>query len=198
MTTTTENESALIERFVASFVKLDELSADQQLDPIAWHLAIGDPNQYGLKRWRPKKTITQPDTLKAIYAKLPGRFPPVYERLILSYRWAEIDLESYRLLANPAGPDLNGLLEQISKDPAIFVSLSRAGHLQFGMGPDTDYDPVCFDLNSRGQNGDCCVVKIDHEEILCSNRAKVIGELAPSFEQLVLGTISRANQVLNL
>jgi hypothetical protein len=34
-------------------------------------------------------------------------------------------------------------------------------------------------------------VKIDHEEILCNNRIKVVGELAPSFRALVLQTIER-------
>lgn len=57
-----------------------------------------------------------------------------------------------------------------------------------------DYDPVCFDVKTRNKNGDCRIVKIDHEEILCNNRIKVIAELAPSFYQLVLQTIERAKR----
>jgi hypothetical protein len=57
-----------------------------------------------------------------------------------------------------------------------------------------DYDPVCFDFARRDKNQDCRIVKIGHEEILCHDRVKVIAELAPSFEQLVLRTIYRPHE----
>src|ERR1700693_636689 len=57
------------------------------------------------------------------------------------------------------------------------------------IGTDVDYDPVCFDLSSRNKTGDCRIVKIDHEEILCNNRIRVVAELAKSFQQLVENTI---------
>ena len=57
-----------------------------------------------------------------------------------------------------------------------------------------DYDPVCFDMNSRKKNREMRVVKIDHEEILCNYRIKVVAELARSFEALVLQTIEAANK----
>ena len=59
---------------------------------------------------------------------------------------------------------------------------------------DLDYDPVCFDIKSRKLGGDCRIVKIDHEEILCNYRVKVVSELAPSFYQLVQQTIELANR----
>ena len=62
-------------------------------------------------------------------------------------------------------------------------------------GPDLDYDPVSFDLKSRNKNGDYRIVKIDHEEILCNNRIRVVAELAPSFEHLVRQTIDQANRI---
>lgn len=137
---------------------------------------------------------TPPKALEAIYTKLPGRFPPLYECLVLSYRWAEVDLQSYRLLANPPGPDLSGLLEELSKDSILGNGLLRAGYVRFGMGPDTDYDPVCFDANSRRKDGDCRIVKFDHEENLCNDRVNVTSELASTFEQLVVRTIEAADQ----
>jgi hypothetical protein len=187
-------EIALAERFVASFEELDEMSANEVLDPVAWQLATGEFDRYDCKRWRPIRMNTSRDALEPIYAKLSARFPPLYEQLVLSYRWAEVDLQSYRLLANPAGPDLSGLLEEMSKDSAIWNNLRTAGYAQFGKGPDIDYDPVCFDFSRRKKNRDCRIVKIDHEEILCHDRVKVIAELAPSFEQLVLQTIYTARE----
>ena len=57
-----------------------------------------------------------------------------------------------------------------------------------------DYDPVCFEIKSR-RNRDYRIVKIDHEEILCNYRIKVVSEIAPSFRALVLQTIERAAAV---
>jgi len=56
-----------------------------------------------------------------------------------------------------------------------------------------DYDPVCFDIKSRKKNGECRIVKIDHEEILCNNRVKLVAELAPSFRELVIRTIDQGS-----
>lgn len=103
-----------------------------------------------------------------------------------------VDLQTYRLIGNPPGPDLSGLFRGISGDPGLWESLLPAGYIQFGRGPDLDYDPVCFDSNARGKNGEYRIVKIDHEEILCNYRVKVVAELAPSFRSLVEKTIELA------
>lgn len=188
------DEQRLLETYVAAFPTLDEMRTDEILSPIAWQLAVGDPDEYGYKSWQPLKVETELSQLEGIYARLPARFPRLFERMVLSYRWAEVDLGMYRLLANPPGPDLSGLLRQMSQAPALWESLLPAGFIQFGKGPDLDYDPVCFDIKCRRQGGDCRIVKIDHEEILCNYRVKVVAELAPSFHQLVLQTIETAKQ----
>jgi len=167
----------------------------QEIDPVAWELRIDQPDQFGMARWRPAKTKTNPELLGPLYANLPARFPPLYEQLVLSYRWAEVDLQSFRLLANPPGSDLSRLLAEVEKDKGLRESLIPAGYMKFGKGPDMDYDPVCFDIKSRTKRKDYRIVKIDHEEILCNRRIKVVAELAQSFEQLVRQTIERANSL---
>ena len=185
----TEDEF-LIGRFVASFEKLDEMTI---WDPIAEQLATGDRDPYRRGLWRPIKMETEPSLLDPIYSTMSGRFPPLFESLVLSYRWAEVDLRSYRLIANPPGAGFAGLLHEMSKDPIIWSCLLEAGYIQFGKGPDVDYDPVCFDLGAQNENSDCMIVKIDHEQILCHKRVKKVAELAPTFEQLMLDTIDTAN-----
>jgi hypothetical protein len=185
----------LLKRYVATFERLDDMSADELLNPIGWMLAVGESDPYGFKQWQATEISTPDSCLQKLYAKLPGPFPPLFERLVLSYRWAEVDLHSYRLLANPPGQGLDGLLDQMSRDSGLWDALLPAGYLQFGRGPDIDYDPVCFDLGSKNKVGDCRIVKIDHEEILCNYRVKVISELAPSFEDLVLQTIELGERV---
>jgi hypothetical protein len=122
-------ESDLLERFIASFEKL---FANEVSDPIAWQLATGDRNQNGCRRWRSIKVQTEFSSLEPLYAALPARFPPLFERLVLTYRWAEADLQSYGLLANPPGLGLGGLLQQMSKDSIIWKFLSEAGFIQLG------------------------------------------------------------------
>lgn len=156
--TITMTDELLLERFVASFEKLDELTAWDS-DPIAKHLAVGNPDQHGFKHWRPVAVNTPASLLDPLYAKLPARLPKLYERLVISYRWAEVELKTFTLLANPPGPDLSGLLQQMSRDTALWDSLLPAGYIQFGKGPDIDYDPVCFDIKSRKKNGDAGSLK---------------------------------------
>ncbi len=162
--------------------------------PPAEQLVVGEEDEYGYRRWKPIKVETPQSQLEELYAELPGRFPPLFEKMVLSYRWAAVDLSTYRLLANPPGQDLNGLFQQITNDPGLWDALIPAGFIQFGRASDLDYDPVCFDIKSREQGGDCRIVKIDHEEILCNFRVKVVSELAPSFLQLVQETIELANR----
>ena len=95
------------------------------------------------------------------------------------------------MLANPRGSGLDGLLRRISGDAGLWKTLIPNGYITFGKGADYDYDPVCFDIKTR-KSRDYRVVKIDHEEILCKYRIKVVGELSPSFRALVLQTIERA------
>ena len=189
------DHAELIDKFIASFEVLAEnLDVFETIDSIAAPLAVGPTNEYGQRRWRPIKVQTNLSALDAVYAKLPARFPPLYEQLVLSYRWADADLQRFTLLANPPGDQLSGLLEKITKAKGSWETLIPNGYIQFGRGSDMDYDPVCFDISSR-KNRDYRIVKIDHEELLCNQRSKVVSEIAPSFRALVLQTIERAEAV---
>lgn len=184
----------LIDRFVLGFARLDRLRTDQILDPIAWELAEGEPDESGRRAWRPVQYPTDPSCLEPLYAVLPARFPPLYESMVLHYRWADVDLRLFTLLANPMGDDLMPLLRRISADQRLWNHLIRAGYIPFGQGTGGDYDPVCFELQSRKQNADFRIVKIDHEGILSFDRLRVVAEIAPSFRHLVLGTIELADK----
>lgn len=184
----------LLSQYIASFEKLDEMREFPNIYPITGILAISKPDEYGAVVWRPRRTAPEPELLEPIYARLPARFPPLFENLLLKYRWAEVDLQQYRLLANPPGKDLQGFFQEMSRDKGLWEALTPAGFLPFGRGPDIDYDPVCFDISSRKKSREMRVVKIDHEEILCNLRIEVVAELALSFEALVQGTIDLANR----
>jgi hypothetical protein len=186
-----EHRERLIEEFIACWEKLDGFNVIANLDDTVSNFSTGETNELD-EKWRPLLQESSHDMLDSLYAKLPARFPPLYEQLVLMYRWPEVDLGSYRLLGNPPGPDLSGLLQNILRDKFLSTFLLKNGYMPFGKGPDMDYDPVCFDLASHKKNREFTIVKVDHEETLCNERIKVVAELAPTFEQLVRNTIEAA------
>ena len=74
MTAFKERDSLLVERFVASFEKLDELTAWDS-DPVACQLAVGHPDQFGFKRWRPAKVDTELELLEPLYYQIARSLP---------------------------------------------------------------------------------------------------------------------------
>jgi hypothetical protein len=131
------NDNAeLIDKFIASFecaaVNLDFF---EDLDAVAAKLAVGPTDDYGQRQWRPLRVRTDATALEPLYAKLPARFPPLYEELVLSYRWADVDLGTFTLLANPPGGDLTGLLHRISGDKGLWDTLIPNGSSRSERGP---------------------------------------------------------------
>jgi hypothetical protein len=185
----------LLSEYVACFDRFGDLSENPTIYPVPGELAVGKPNDHGWVAWRPRRTEPQPAMLDHLYSKLPAKFPPLFERFLLTFRWADVSLDRYSLIANPPGPDLERFYTGISKDPGLWEALIPAGYLRFGKGADMDYDPVCFDMDSRRKSNEMRVLKIDHEEILCNRRIKIVAELAPSFEALVLQTIETAKKM---
>jgi len=189
-----KRDAALLSNLAETFEHLDGLGVYSS-DPAARALAVAGLDVVGFGTWRPVRMETDRSALDGLYARLPFRLPRLYEELILSYRWVEADLIGYRFLENPPGPDLSGLLSAILRDKHLFPTIFRHGYVQFAKGEGIDYDPVCFDSKRRRKGGDCPVVKLDHEEILCNERLVVVKELAPSFVKLVGQTIEAARQI---
>ncbi len=131
----------------------------------------------------PRQATAGREALDVLSQRLPERFPPLYEQLVTTQAWEEeVDLGSLRLLANPAGPDLTGLAEEIFREPQV-EALLAAGYLPFAVGTGEDGGPVCFDANRRRPDRDCPVVRI-------GPGGDAGEELAPSFRALLEGLTS--------
>jgi len=159
------------------------------LDAFVSACTVQEADRDSHEYWLPVACATEPQHLVPLYAKLPGRFPPLYERFALSYRWPLVDLPMLSLLANPQGPTLGGLLAEMRQDKGLWEELAPRGLIPFGRGGGGSYDPVFFDTRYRHGDGDCRVVQIDHEEILCSFRIREVAEIADSFRRLVLAVV---------
>jgi len=144
-----EQQDGLLAEFVGTFGKFYELAEYADIYPIVAELAVGEPDDLGQTHWQPPGIETDSRCLDPLYAKLPGRFPLLYERFVLTYGWAEVDLGRYTLLANPPGPDLSRLLNEISKDPALWESLIPTGYIQFAKGSDYGHHHLRMGIRFR-------------------------------------------------
>jgi hypothetical protein len=137
------------------------------------------------------------EALSALTVRLPSRFPPLYEQLVIAYRWPEpADLGPFALLSNPPGPDLAGLAAGIFRDPALTDPLLAAAQLPFALAGNGD--PVCFDTTRRHPDRDAPIVqiaqivRIDPAEIRAGSKVQAVAEIAPSFRQIVDELLERA------
>jgi hypothetical protein len=130
--------------------------------------------------------------LRQLYQEIPIRFPALYEKLILGYRWeAGAELGGFELLANPPGnSSLQGLLTSIRYDPHLAKTLLPSALVPFARPADGSYDPVCFNGAARTGKHDYQVVQIDHERILCYQKIKFTAVIAPSFRKWVESVLS--------
>jgi hypothetical protein len=188
-----DHDADLLRRFVVAFLAFDgmRLGRDLDLDGDISVIVAAPFDDRGWTDWRPVPAGLSSNALEEFYRHVPGPLPPLYERLIQSYRWTEVDAGRIRLLGS-LPPALERLQAAVRRDSGLFEELSPAGFVQFGRGPDMDYDQVCFDLGHRRPDGDCRIVKFDHEEILCNDRLTEVAEVAPSFRALVESIVADA------
>ena len=121
------NDVELIREFVAAFATFDGMSVVAGADSLLLELRDGQPGKRAATL-RPMAVSTDRSALEPVYERLGARFPPLYENLVLSYRWAKVDLELFTLLANPPGPNLDGLVGEILRDPAFVETLIPHGY----------------------------------------------------------------------
>ena len=168
------SDTKLLTQFVESFARLDDMFAPEGIvnellvkqETETWEIWREFP------RWQPLLVETDTSELNPLYQRIEGTFPLLYESLLLSYRWLEVDLKLLRLFANPPDHDFAELSETIFADRALAEVLIPAGYVPIGRSS-INYDPMCFDLNARSPAGDCPVIQFAHETILCDLR---IGE----------------------
>jgi hypothetical protein len=97
----------------------------------------------------------------------------------------------FRLLANNAARDLQPLASAMLSDPVLNRTLIPAGYVRFALAED-DYDPICFDLN-RFADGDCAIVRLEHESILMHDSIGVYNTIFPTFRELVRAVVQSGN-----
>jgi hypothetical protein len=126
--------------------------------------------------------------LELFERELPKRLPQSFESFLSRYSFPAFDVLGISLFGWDS--DSNPYIEEASAAKnSLSELLLPAGYVQIGR-PDTgDFDAICFDLSKPAQNREYRVVQIDHEDILCNLKVRVVGELWPSFIKLVEGAL---------
>jgi len=122
--------------------------------------------------------------LEKLQAGLARKLPQSFASLLSRYSFRTFDAGGITFFGWES--ESSEIFHDIAPNEGTLSELLLpAGYVQIGR-PDTgDYDAICFDSNAAKQNREYPLVCADHEEILCNYRVKIVGQLWPSFAELV-------------
>jgi hypothetical protein len=147
---------------------------------------IGEPDDMGYCDWC-IQYCENIDWIDGLEARLPDLLPPSFLSFVSRYIFPPVEGKKIWLFANtPEGIEpLHELRSAIFEDKSMSEFLRARGYIQLGRAHEGNYDPVCFDTNRKSQTAEFPIVHIDHENILCHSKLKVLNEVAPSFLSLI-------------
>src|SRR5205809_3675330 len=70
---------------------------------------------------------TNPSLLEPIQSRLPASLPPLFEQLLIHYRWSDIYFDNFRFLPNPPGIGFDGFAAELFRDQDLMDVLLPAG-----------------------------------------------------------------------
>lgn len=188
-------DEKLIAEFVGAFDALDDLTVWSKDHMLPAELEAGlDDSRWARQQWKPAMMPTPRTALDQFLLTYSIRFPELYEKLLLSYRWRAVDLCGLaRLFGNPPGPLAEGLFAAIVADPLHRTVLLPAGIVPVARAPD-DNDLICFNTTNRSVRRDYPLVQIDHEVLVCRERILNRRQLWPTFRSFAEIVVATASQ----
>jgi hypothetical protein len=172
----------LIDRFVDAVNTGIREPVDPENTPPS--VFVGEPNEYDNYDWR-IKPLAAIDWIEPLEERLGFRIPAVYRSLIARYVFPAFEFGDVFFFGNmPEGTAHYEFRERLFLDECMSAKLLAAGYLQFANPCETNYDPVCCDMN-RANEADAPIVQIDHEGMLCNDEVVVVCEVAPSLRALI-------------
>jgi hypothetical protein len=140
----------------------------------------------GYTDWRIVRSDNR-ERIELLQDRIGRRFPPSFLDLISRFSFAAFEHGPLLFFANHHEETFWDLSRKLFLDPTMSPALLSAGFIQIGNPYFYNYDPVCFDCN-RGAT-EPPLVQLDHEAILCHSEIRIIGEIAPSFLEILTGAV---------
>jgi hypothetical protein len=125
--------------------------------------------------------------LADVERELPFPLPPTLRSLVSRYLFPSFDAGPLTFYS--VGCDRNRYTTEfriaMRGDAIMWPFLLERGFLPFAKPGGGNYDPVCFDFRDSPRKNEPAVVRIDHEEILCYDRLRVLEVMAPGFDVML-------------
>ncbi|HVO60032.1 MAG TPA: hypothetical protein VMT53_03815 [Terriglobales bacterium] len=138
--------------------------------------------------------VNNASRLKTFEERLSKRLPLSFTSWLSRYSFESFDIEGISFFAWNSEENLY-VAEASAPKNSLAELLLPCGFVQIGR-PDTgDFDAVCFDSNASVRNREYPLVRIDHEEILCNQKVRILGALWPSFIKMMESALSRDDGV---
>jgi hypothetical protein len=128
---------------------------------------------------------TNADWLPELENRLPFRLPPTFRSLVSRYLFPSFDAGPIQFYSVGVEEPYTEFRSAVFGDRFMSPFLLKNGYVQFGRPAGGSYDPICFDFTISRRKSEPPVVHIDHEEILCNERIRVIESLSPAFHLFV-------------
>jgi len=155
------------------------------------------------KFWKPVPSTISGEAIDALETRLRAVFPPGFRALLQAYHlvsWTSAGMSDGRggyvggcmSFTLPALDTETGLAELERNAAEDWGPLIAAGYLPFAIGEDGQ-GPICFDLKQKGEDGECPVIWILHDDLFnlgedgVSMRENVkphVRQIADSFEDM--------------
>lgn len=136
--------------------------------------------------------IAEAPWLEVLESKLPRRLPSSFRSLVTRYAFASVDVGSLTLFGNSGLDEEDDLNVMIFRDQIMATATLKNGFIQFARPKNGSYDPICFDAGKSAPNREFAIVRLDHEQILCNDRIKVVEKVADSFYKFASDIVQRA------
>ena len=136
--------------------------------------------------------IAEAAWIEVLESKLPRRLPSSFRSLVTRYAFASFNIGRLMFFGNTGLNEEDDLNVGIFRDRTMAQATLKNGYIQFAR-PDTgSYDPICFDAKKSAANREFAIVRLDHEQLLCNDRIKVVEKVADSFFKFASDIVRRS------
>jgi hypothetical protein len=125
------------------------------------------------------------DWIAPVERAVGATLPRSYRSLVTRYVFPAFDTDTLSLSANTPEGTFREFRKRVFGDPMFVAVILSAGYIPFAQPDECNYDPVCFDTRRRDTSGECPIVRLEHESILCNGVIGDTEEISPSFAALV-------------